>query len=231
MINIAIITARGGSKRIPRKNIRDFCGKPIISYSIKIALDSNLFDEVMVSTEDPEIAVVAERYGAHVPFMRSAQNARDDASTEDAVLEVVSEYAKRDVDVGVICCIYPTAPLISKEILIKAHNQFVTHHAEALLPVVQFSYPPQRALLNKEGILSFQWKQYAESRSQDLEPLYHDAGAFYFIKTEVLKREHTLIPATAEAFVLDELYVQDIDNVSDWKLAEIKYQWLMSHNE
>ena len=230
-MNVAIITARGGSKRIPRKNIRDFCGKPIISYSIKTALESNLFDDVMVSTEDIEIAVVAERYGAHVPFMRSVQNASDNASSEDVVLEVVSEYARRNVDIGIICCIYPTAPLISREILIKAHNQFVAQHADALLPVVQFSYPPQRALLNKNGCLSFQWKQYAESRSQDLEPLYHDAGAFYFIKTEVLKREHTLIPATAKAFILDELHVQDIDNISDWKLAEIKYQWLMSHDE
>ena len=230
MSNLAIITARGGSKRIPRKNVRDFCGKPILVYSIEAAIQSGLFDEIMVSTEDEEIAEIARRYGAKVPFLRSKKNADDYAGSEDVVIEVVDAYEELGRSFVDICCIYPTAPLISTAILRQGYDKFKAVDADALLPVVKFSYPPQRALVDKNGNLAFMWKEFMDSRSQDLEPLYHDAGAFYFIKKDVLISEKTLIPVSAKCFILDEFHVQDIDNLSDWELAEMKYRCLKEKN-
>ena len=220
MSNIAIITARGGSKRIPRKNIRNFCGKPIISYSIKAALDSAIFDEVMVSTDDSEIAGIAQEYGAQVPFMRSAGTSDDYATTADVLQEVLAEYRKRDKYFEWMCCIYPTAPFVTAENLRKSFEYMKENHGDALVPVVRFSYPPQRCMFIKNDFLEFKWTEYIRSRSQDLEPLYHDAGQYYFWKVE--KFAEGVIPKTVP-FILNDLQVQDIDNLEDWKLAEIKY--------
>lgn len=189
MSSVAIITARGGSKRIPRKNIKDFCGKPIIAYSIETAIQSRLFDEVMVSTEDEEIAEVARHFGAQVPFMRTRKKSDDYTGSEDVVKEVIDMYEKGGKSFEDVCCIYPTAPLISTSILSQAYKRFKEEKAEALLPVVKFSYPPQRSLVDRNGYLSFKWPDFANSRSQDLESLYHDVGAFYFIKKDVLMSE------------------------------------------
>lgn len=229
MNSIAIITARGGSKRIPKKNIKEFCGKPIIAYSIEAALGTELFDEVMVSTDSEEIADVARRYGAVVPFMRSAKNSDDFAGTEDVIQEVLVKYEQQGKAYESFCCIYPTAPFITSDKLVQASQLFEENlAADALLSVVRFSFPPQRGFVNSEGYLNFKYPENKDARSQDLEPMYHDAGQFYFVRTAAFKRYKTVIPEKSLAFELDELEVQDIDNISDWEIAEFKYEFL--HN-
>ncbi len=232
MANVAIITARGGSKRIPRKNIKDFCGKPIIAYPIAAAKESDLFDEVMVSTDDEEIASVARKYGANVPFMRSAVTSDDYATTADVLQEVLLEYEKRSCTFQVMCCLYPTSPFVTAERLKEAYHLFEENHAEVVVPVVKFSYPPQRGFRFQDGVLSYAQPQYILARSQDLEPMYHDAGQFYFydvnayrigIQKDSVKGVYTL---RAVPLFLDEMEVQDIDNLMDWKLAELKYRML-----
>ena len=219
MKNLAIITARGGSKRIPRKNIKEFMGKPMLAYAIEAALDSGLFDEVMVSTDDKEIASIAEQYGAKVPFMRSAETANDFATTADVLDEVVNEYKKRGTIYDNICCIYPCVPFLTGNILKNAYEKFVSSGLDRLTPVVRFSYPIQRALrVNKQGLAEFREPENAKARSQDLEPMFHDAGMFYFYK------KNRLDSAQIVPYELDETAVQDIDNESDWKMAEMKYR-------
>ena len=167
MRKIAIITARGGSKRIPRKNIRPFLGKPIMAYSIEAALQSNIFDEVMVSTEDEEIAALARRYGAKVPFYRSEKTSGDFAGTNDVLLEVLEEYEKRGEHFELGCCIYPTAPFVTAEKLTEAVGKLEAADADTLIPVVEFSYPPKRAMVIRDGMLQFGDLRYIDSRSQD----------------------------------------------------------------
>lgn len=228
MSRIAIITARGGSKRIPHKNIREFCGKPILAYSIEAALQSGLFDEVMVSTDDEKIAAVARRYGASVPFMRSAANADDYATTADVLQEVLQAYGRRGQTFDWMCCLYPTAPFVTATRLQEAWTRLTAAAADGLMPVVRFSYPPQRCFtITEEGHLAYKWPQYLRARSQDLEPYYHDAGQFYFWRVKGFGEGtvQRLVP-----LILDEAEVQDIDNLEDWKLAEIKYKLLHVHD-
>ena len=222
MANLCIITARGGSKRIPRKNIREFLGKPIIAYSIEAALNSGLFDEVMVSTDDEEIAEISRQYGASVPFMRSEATSSDYATTGDVLEEVLSEYEKRGKSFDFFSCIYPTAPFVTAQKLKDAFSKIENSDADELTPVVQFSYPPQRAFVINGGSLEYQYPEYINSRSQDLPPVYHDCGQFYFYRTDVFRG---LKKGTGKhlALIVPEEETQDIDNFSDWELAEIKY--------
>lgn len=224
MKTVAIITARGGSKRIPRKNIKEFCGKPILAYSIEAALASGIFDTVMVSTDDEEIAEVAKRYGAEVPFYRSEKTANDYATTNDVLLEVLEEYEKRGEHFDLACCIYPTAPFVTAEKLKTAVEQLNGSDADTLIPVVSFSYPPQRAMIVKDERLVFEYPQYLDSRSQDLEPHYHDVGQFYVFRTEAFKRNRKLMLGNILPMVISEMEVQDIDNQTDWEIAEMKYR-------
>ncbi len=224
MRNVAIITARGGSKRIPRKNIRQFLGKPIMAYSIEAALQSGIFDEVMVSTEDREIADLAKEYGARVPFFRSEKTAGDFASTNDVLLEVLEEYEKRGEHFELGCCIYPTAPFVTAGKLKSAVEKLLSGDADTLIPVVEFSYPPKRAMVIRDGLLQFGNLEYIDSRSQDLEKEYHDVGQFYCFKTEAFQRNKKLMLGKILPFVVSEMEVQDIDNESDWQIAEIKYR-------
>lgn len=226
MKRLAIITARGGSKRIPRKNIRDFLGKPIMAYSIEAALASEMFDEVMVSTEDEEIAQIAKQYGAKVPFYRSEKTSSDFATTNDVLLEVLEEYRKRGEVFDVAACIYPTAPFVTAEKLRDAAKQLEASDADTLIPVVAFSYPPQRAMVIREGRLQFQYLEYIDSRSQDLEKEYHDVGQFYLFRTEAFLKNQKLMIGNILPYPVEETEVQDIDHESDWKIAEIKYQAL-----
>lgn len=223
-MKIAIITARGGSMRIPRKNIKEFCGKPILAYSIEAALESGVFDEVMISTEDDEIADIAQKYGASFPFRRSDETAGNHAMTIDVMLEVVNEYMKIGKNPDIVCCIYPTAPFVTAEKLRKANALFEESKADAVIPVVKFSFPPQRSFVIDGGYIKFKWKEYELSRSQDLEAFYHDAGQFYFIKTDAVVSQRTLVPKKTVPMIMDEMEVQDIDNMDDWNIAEIKYQ-------
>lgn len=219
MTCIAIITARGGSKRIPRKNIKEFMGKPMLSYAIDAALKSKIFDEVMVSTDDNEIAQIALKYGAKVPFMRSEKTANDFATTLDVLNEVIAEYGKLDKHFDEICCIYPCVPFLTADILKEAYNTFKKSNADRLTPVVKYSFPIQRAFrVNENGFLVFREPENANKRSQDLEAMYHDVGMFYFYKKSKLNSSNIAM------YEMDEKNIQDIDTVDDWEMAELKYK-------
>ena len=223
MANICIIPARGGSKRIPRKNIKDFVGKPIIAYSIEAALKSGLFDEVMVSTDDEEIATIAKKYGAKIPFYRSAGTANDHATTFDVIKEVLTDYKQSQITFENACCLYPCAPLVTAEKLTAAYQKL--QYFDSVLPVVKFGFPIQRALKKEENDkLSFFQPEYELTRSQDLAESYHDAGQFYWFSTEKILKEKKILTHNTGAIVLSELEVQDIDTETDWKLAELKYK-------
>lgn len=224
MKKIAVITARGGSKRIPRKNIKDFCGKPILAYSIEAAVKSGLFDTVMVSTDDEEIAEIAKQYGAEVPFFRSEKTSGDFATTNDVLLEVIGEYEKRGERFDILCCIYPTAPFITAAKLEEGMKLLEESGADTLIPVVDFSYPPQRAMHIVEGNLEPVYPENLDARSQDLEKHYHDVGQFYFTRVEQYKVTGKLMLGKIVPMVLSELEVQDIDNQIDWQMAELKYK-------
>jgi pseudaminic acid cytidylyltransferase len=224
MGNLAIIPARGGSKRIPRKNIKDFLGKPIIAYSIEAALTSELFDEVMVSTDDEEIAEVALKFGAKVPFLRSKKNSDDFSTTIDVIKEVISEYKiKFNANFENGCCIYPTAPLLKIDHLNNGFNKLISNDYSTVFSAVEFSYPIWRGLsINEDSIVTMIWPQYLNDRSQDLQKVYHDAGQWYWFKTKELTE--SFLSGKSAIVKLDENEVQDIDNLTDWKLAELKYK-------
>jgi N-acylneuraminate cytidylyltransferase len=230
MGNVAIITARGGSKRIPRKNIKAFLGKPIIAYSIETALNSGLFDYVMVSTDDDEIAEVAKKYGAEVPFTRSKQTSDDFTGTADVVIEVLNDLKKIGKEFINACCIYPTAPFISKQTLNDSYSLLVTEKFDSVFPVCAFSYPIQRALEINDSKTTMVWEENLTKRSQDLAPRYHDAGQFYWLNIQSFLNAKKLFTQNTGSIILDELKVQDIDNETDWKLAELKYNLLQLKN-
>ncbi len=224
---IAIITARGGSKRIPHKNIKEFCGQPIICYSIKAALSSGIFDEVMVSTDDEEIAAIARSAGASVPFLRSSENANDFATMDDVLREVLGQYREIGREFETFCCIYPTAPFVTAKKLQDARALLDT--ADSVMPVVAFSFPPQRCMiLNQEGQLRMKWPEHAQTRSQDLEPYYHDCGQFYFCRTAPFYEYQTTDMPNMVPMIMSELEVQDIDSPDDWEIAELKYRKMCS---
>ena len=227
---IAIITARGGSKRIPKKNIKEFCGKPIIAYSIEAARRAAVFDEIMVSTDDSEIADMAQKYGAKVPFLRSRKNADDHATTVDVLIEVLEEYEKIGVEFRTLCCIYPTAPFITAERLRKAMEMLNDTDADSVMPVTAFSFPPMRGMYVKGGILTYCWPEYMNRRSQDIETMYHDCGQFYCIKAESFLHNRKMVTEHTKAIIVPEHEVQDIDTMEDWVIAEMKYR-LCNHLE
>ena len=227
MKTVAIITARGGSKRIPRKNIKPFLGKPILAYSIEAAIESGIFDTVMVSTDDEEIAEIGKQYGAEVPFLRSDKTANDYATTNDVILEVLGEYSKRGEHFDMACCIYPTAPFVTATKIQDAVDKLKTSDADTLIPVVSFSYPPQRAMIVKRERLVFEYPEYIDSRSQDLEPHYHDVGQFYVFRVPAFCENRKLMLGNILPYVVSEMEVQDIDNQTDWEIAEIKYRLMM----
>lgn len=231
MKKVAMITARGGSKRIPRKNIKEFCGKPIIAYSIEAAIASGVFDTVMVSTDDEEIAAIAKQYGAEVPFYRSEKTSNDFATTADVILEVLEEYEKRGESFDMACCIYPTAPFLTAKRLKEAVEKLEASDADTLLPVVAFSYPVQRALIIRNEKLVFEYPQYMDSRSQDLEKHYHDVGQFYVLRTEAFKQNKKLMLGNILPYEISEMEVQDIDNQTDWEIAEMKHEILKGKAE
>ena len=224
MKNLAIIPARGGSKRIPKKNIKLFFNKPIIAYAIEACLNSNIFKEVMVSTDDKEIAEISSKYMAKVPFMRSEKTSNDFASTEDVLEEVVSEYKKLDKEFDNLCCVYPCVPFLTGKILKEAYSKFINYKADALIPVVKFSYPIQRSFRIENNILKHAYPEFENFRSQELEPMFHDVGMFYFIKTKALLSEKTLVCKNNTYFEMKETQIQDIDSIEDWGMVELKYK-------
>lgn len=228
---IAIITARGGSKRIPKKNIRDFCGKPILSYSIEAALKSGVFDEVMVSTDSEEIAELARNEGAAVPFFRSEKTANDFATTTDVLLEVIEEYRQRGREFEYGCCIYPTAPFVTLEKLKTAMSLLKKQEADSVMPIVQYSFPPQRGVEVEEGRIKVKWPECYQMRSQDLNPIYHDVGQFYCFRIDRFTASKKIVGEHCVPIIVSDLEVQDIDNEEDWKIAEMKYKLMQSEKE
>lgn len=226
MKSIAIITARGGSKRIPRKNIKEFCGKTILAYSIEAALGAGVFDKVVVSTDDEEIARIAREWGAEVPFFRSEKTANDFATTAQVLEEVLEECIKRDWNFEGICCIYPTAPFLTSERLREGMRLLEESGADSVLPVVRFDFPPQRGVVVADGCIQFKWPEYRNARSQDLEPFYHDAGQFYCLRAESFRHQKGLVMERTMPLILPESEVQDIDTEEDWRLAEMKFRLL-----
>jgi len=229
MRRIAIIPARGGSKRIPRKNIRPFMGAPMISYPIKVALQSGLFDKVVVSTDDEEIAEIARQYGAEVPFLRSSKNSDDFSGTGDVMLEVLDKLESRGDCYEQACCIYATAVLLSMEFLVETLRFFESEIFDVVFPVIAFSTPIERALSRSdEGRLSSYFKNDNIKRSQDFKVAYYDSGSLYWFIPENLKNlsNKNLFGKNRGGMVVDEVYCQDIDNLVDIKMAEIKYRFL-----
>ena len=226
MSKIAIIPARGGSKRIPRKNIREFCGKPIVAYSIEVALQTKLFDEVMVSTDDAEIAEVAKRYGASVPFFRSAETANDFAILKDVLVEVLGNFEERGKIFDQVCCILPTAPLISAADITESHKILSNKECTSVIPVVKFSYTIFRSLKIENGRLLMNFPENYSKRSQDLPEAYHDAGLFYWYSKAYFREKIAGFGEDAYPYILDNEKVQDIDTEDDWKIAEFKFKAL-----
>lgn len=223
---IAIITARGGSKRIPKKNIKEFCGKPIIAYSIEAAIKSGIFETVMVSTDSKEIADIAIMYGAEVPFMRSKATSNDYADTSDVLFEVLNEYKKRGVLCTEFCCIYPTAPFVTEKKLIESYKLLHNPKVANVIPMVPFSFPPQRGMIIEGEYIVPAYPEFINFRSQDLDEILHDCGQFYWCKTADFFENQNILFNRTVPFIVPEMEVQDIDNESDWELAEIKYQYM-----
>lgn len=228
MKKLAIITARGGSKRIPRKNIKEFLGHPIIKYSVEAALKADCFDEVMVSTDDEEIANIAISLGAKVPFIRSERNSNDYATTADVISEVIDRYEEKNIFFDYVCCIYPTAPFITSKKLEKAYSLLIEEDANSVVPIVKFGFPILRSLKIENKKIEMNWPEYMNTRSQDLEPAYHDSGQFYFLKVNSFKENKTLFSNNSVGLEVPESEVQDIDTPEDWKIAEIKYTFLLN---
>jgi len=228
---VAIIPARGGSKRIPRKNIRLFNGLPMIAYTIRKALDSGLFDAVIVSTDDEEIATIAKAYGAEVPFLRSAENSSDTATTAAVLTEILGQLKQSGRVFEHACCLYPTAPLLPEPALRSGFELLQTAQFDSVISVCRFSYPIQRSLKAEGNLLTFAWPENRSVRSQDLETHYHDAGQFYWFKTAGFEENKQLFTDKTGFVELQERYVQDIDNEEDWLLAEIKYAFIQQHEK
>ncbi len=225
MKSICIIPARGGSKRIPRKNVKDFLGKPIIAYSIEAALKSGIFDEVMVSTDDKEIADVALKYGAKVPFLRSAETSNDFATTSAVINEVLDRYKQNGQEFDVICCVYATAPFVTPEKLRQAGRILEEGRFDSAFTCTAFSYPVLRGLvIDDKGRIAMKWPEYRNSRSQDLPQFYHDAGQFYFATTEAFRKADSFWGENTAPIIVSELEVQDLDTPTDWVLAEMKFK-------
>lgn len=227
-MNVALIPARGGSKRINKKNIKNFCGKPIIKYSIETAFASACFDRIIVSTDCPEIASIAIESGAEVPFYRPTELSNDYASTLDVIKHAITELDLRPQDH--ICCIYPTAPFLTPEDLKGSLKLFASSKFDYVFSATHFHYPIQRALRSSDsGLVEMYFPKYGETRSQDLEPTYHDAGQFYWCDTNAVMNDKSFfVGARAKMYLLPLERVHDIDTVDDWRKAQLLYRILNS---
>ena len=226
MNNLCLIPARGGSKRIPKKNIKSFLGKPIIAYSIEAAIQSKLFTEIMVSTDCQKTAEIALEYGVKVPFIRSKENSNDFATTYDVIKEVIDEYKKDGVNFENICCIYACAPFVTANKLKQAYQELSNKQVDTIFPIIEYSFPIQRAIKINNGKIKLFNTKYLNTRSQDLEKSYHDSGQFYWMKTEKILKKGKIITNNCSSIIITELEGQDIDTEIDWKLAELKFKLL-----
>jgi pseudaminic acid cytidylyltransferase len=229
MSKLCIIPARGGSKRIPRKNIRKFLGKPIISYTIEAALESGFFDKVMVSTDDNEIAEVSKQYGAEIPFMRSASTSDDFATTADVIAEVLTQYENEGISFEYACCCYATAPFTTSKRLAEGFDKLIAENVDSVFPISAFSYPIFRSLKKSDdGRVGMNWPENLNKRSQDFPEAFHDAGQWYWFVVDRFLKSGQLFTNNSFGLEISPLEVQDIDNEHDWHLAELKYGYLQS---
>jgi pseudaminic acid cytidylyltransferase len=225
MKKIAIIPARGGSKRIPRKNIKVFFGKPVIAYAIELAKQSNLFDCVMVSTDDEEIKEIAQRYGAEVPFLRDERNATDGASTFDVLEEVLNWYKDQEQKFDYGCCIYPVTPLLKVTSLKTGFEKLKKGNFDSVIPIAAYSHPIQRALFSdKDGKVQIKDQDSFKQNTQDLPTYYHDTGQFYWFNSSVCMMKKELLTDNSTSIILPHDQFQDVDNTEDWELMHLKYQ-------
>lgn len=223
----AIIPARGGSTRIPRKNIREFCGKPMIAWSIEAAKASGVFDRIIVSTDDEEIAATARRHGAEIPFVRPAELADDTTATRDVIVHAIRTLAEAADPPEIVCCLYPTAPFVRIDDLRGALHRLETEGADFAFSVTSFPYPIQRALrIGEDGGLSMFWPEHRWTRSQDLSDAYHDAGQFYWGRTQAYLERRDAFASGSIPIVLPRFRVHDIDTEEDWERAELVFRAL-----
>lgn len=224
---VAIIPARGGSKRIPNKNIKLFAGQPIISYSIRVAQETELFDKVIVSTDSLEIANIAREYGAEVPFIRPAELASDFAGTVEVICHAIEWLAKEGTQSEFICCIYATAPFIQVSYLKQGYDKLVSSGATSVFSVTTYPYPIYRSLkITEKGCIEMIWPEYKDSRSQDLSEAYHDAGQFYWANIKKFMQGKAFFAKDSLPVILPRYLVQDIDTMEDWATAEKMYSVL-----
>ncbi|WKJ89677.1 pseudaminic acid cytidylyltransferase [Methylomonas montana] len=231
-MRIAVIPARGGSKRIPRKNIKDFCGKPMIAWSIEAAEASKLFDHIIVSTDDAEIACVAREYGAEIPFMRPPELANDYAGTIPVINHAIRWFAEQGEAPQTVCCIYATAPFIIAADLRIGYETLIAANSDYAFSVTSFPFPIQRAIrFTPNGRLAMFHPEQFNTRSQDLEESFHDAGQFYWGRSEAFLRELPLFSEAAAPVFLPRYRVQDIDTLEDWRRAELMFKVLRESGE
>lgn len=222
---LAVVPARGGSKRIPRKNIRPFLGKPILARVLEQLAAAACFSEIMVSTDDAEIAALARAHGAAVPFMRSSETAGDTASTAAVLLEVLAAYGAAGRQYARLCCAYPTAVFLTPELLRRGLRTLEATGADSVVTVLRYSTPVERALHIEEGRLRMVDPAHVDTRSVDLQPAYHDAGQCYWLRTTSFLEQKTIFARHAAPLVLDPMEAHDIDNEEDWRVAEFKFSW------
>lgn len=226
---IAVIPARIGSKRIPLKNIKNFNSKPMISYPIEVARKSDLFDDIIVSTDSEVIADVSKSFGAKVPFLRSKENSTDNSTLMDVLIEVKNNLEIENVKFKYVCCILPTAPLLKKERLREGFNKIYKNEFDSVASICKFSTPIQRSLSysdNKLKTIKMIYPEYTTTRTQDLPSCFFDAGQFYWLRDSAIEKGKQIFNENTGAVELPEIEVQDIDNLVDWQIAELKYQFL-----
>jgi pseudaminic acid cytidylyltransferase len=231
-MKLCVIPARGGSKRIPRKNIRLFAGRPILAWSLRAALETGLFDRVMVSTDDEDIAAVALAHGAEVPFLRPRELADDHTGTHAVVKQAIQWHQRQGMSVEVACCVYATAPFVQPRFLREGYERLMASDKAFVFSVTSYAFPIQRALrLNALGEVEALHPEYRNTRSQDLEPAYHDAGQFYWGRAEAFLNDAVLFSPASLAVILPRHLVQDIDTEEDWRRAELMFQVLQATSE
>jgi pseudaminic acid cytidylyltransferase len=221
-LNICLIPARGGSKRIPRKNIRDFHGKPMIAWSIQIAISSNIFDDIIVSTDDNEIARIARLYGAKVPFMRPSHLADDYTNTSDVIAHACEWATENKMAFNNICCLYATSPFLKSSDLVKAYSFFNTGKWKYVFSIGEHSSSPYRSFEKTEnGGVKMLFPEYFTTRSQDLTKTFYDAGMFYIATSKTWKEKSTIFDETSFPYLISSKQIQDIDTQEDWERAEL----------
>jgi N-acylneuraminate cytidylyltransferase len=231
-MKIAVIPARGGSKRIPMKNIKNFSGKPIIAWSIEVAIKSKLFDRVIVSTDNHEIASIAKQHGADVPFMRSKHLSDDYTGTNAVVKDVIQNIHKNGEQVSYVCCIYATAPFVSSKYLIKAYQDLINQNKSYAFSVTTYSFPVKRSfVINQSNVIENLFPDMTLSRSQDLQEVYHDAGQFYWGLADAFLNDLPIFSRHSIPIILPRYLVQDIDTIEDWKQAELMFESYLNNKD